>query len=263
MITTIHQTSKTKDLNRFQQECSDNIRSIHSSSKYKLWDDNDLLSIVKTEFPDLADIWQDIEGIQRADLGRYAVLFIEGGLYADTDVIFNKNFFTNMNLNSDQILLAPSVKVFPWSSNSLTNYVIYAPRTKMAFFKTLVEEGTNRIKKTTNKNFVEYVPYTTGRVLVNDIAKNYNVSMISENNIKNKFCGYTDTENSICYHEGSTIRNAEDGSWRGSTVMGIVNTECNLREKINVEGNICQVPILLITILVFGILVLYFYFKKR
>jgi mannosyltransferase OCH1-like enzyme len=92
MITTIHQTSKTKNLNRFQKECSDNIKTVHLNSNYKLWDDDDLLTIIKAEFPELAKIWDHIQGIQRADLGRYAVLFAEGGLYADTDVVFNKNF---------------------------------------------------------------------------------------------------------------------------------------------------------------------------
>ena len=165
MITTIHQTSKTKDLNHFQRECSDTIQRLHKSSMYKLWDDHDLLKVVEAEFPELASIWTNIEGIQRADLGRYAVLYSEGGLYADTDVVFNKNFFSNMDIDQNSVLFAPSIRIFPWSANSMTNYVIYAPRPRMDFLRKLVVEGTNRIKRTTNKNYVEYIPYTTGRSL--------------------------------------------------------------------------------------------------
>lgn len=262
MITTIHQTSKTKNLTKFQEKCASIAQQLHVNSEYKLWDDNDLLSIIEVEFPELAKIWGDIEGIQRADLGRYAVLFAEGGLYVDTDVVFNKNFFSYMELNNDTVLLAPSVKIFPWSSSTMTNYIIYAPRVKMEFFRELVNEGTRRIKKTSNKNFLEYIPYTTGRVLINDIASRHNVNMISDEKVKNKFCSFTDTRESMCYHEGSTIRNEEDGSWRNTTTMNIVNAECKLREKAVIRGDICQFPILLtVLILLFGI-ISYFVLKR-
>jgi hypothetical protein len=136
-----------------------------------------------------------------------------------------------MDIKHDEIMFAPSIRIFPWSSNSLTNYVIYAPQTRMEFFRELVEEGTKRIKETPNKNFIEYIPYTTGRALVSDLSTRHNIKMMPNKKIKDKFCSFTDTADSVCYHEGSTIRNTEDGSWRSSTVMNIVNTECNLREK--------------------------------
>lgn len=265
MLKTIHQTSKTKNLNKFQQECSNNAKFHHGDSEYKLWDDNDLLKVVQKEFPDLYQIWDHIEGIQRADLGRYAVLYTEGGLYADTDIVFLRNFFDNMNLSTTDILVAPSVKIWPWSSLSTTNYLMYAPVPRMDFFKKLVVEGTERIKDTKNTNFLEYVPYTTGRVLVTDISKRFdNIKMISPEKVNNKFCTNTKLlDTNLCFHEGSTIRNDEDGSWRESSLMKIVDTECDIRKALNVPGNICQVPVLVITIILGCLVILYLSIKKN
>jgi len=105
MINKIHQTSKTKNLTSFQQKSKDSILRIHGDIYYKLWDDNDLLELSKKEFPNLANIWDNLEGIQRADLGRYVILYLEGGLYVDTDVIFEKNFFKNLKLDLFKVSL--------------------------------------------------------------------------------------------------------------------------------------------------------------
>lgn len=250
MITSIHQTSKTKNLNRFQKECSDNAQKFHPESEYNLWDDEDIKHLAQKEFPDLLNIWNQLQGIQRADIGRYLILYVNGGMYADTDIIFNKNFFDNADIEEDKIYFAPSVKIFPWENLTMTNYLIYAPKARMGFFKELVRECIERVRKTKNVYFLDYVPYTTGRVVVTDMAEKYkNVIILDENKVLNKFCGNTEiTDKNICYHEGSTIRNDEDGSWRSNGLMTIIEQECNLREKIGVSGNICQVPIVLLTL---------------
>ena len=125
----------------------------------------------------------------------------------------------------------------------------------MSFFKDLITEGVKRIKNS-NKNTLEYVPYTTGRKLVSDVSKNYknNIKVLDKNKVTDKFCSSTVIpKHNICYHEGSTIRSGEDGSWRSSTIMNIVATECNLRKSLGVKGNLCQAPIIVIG-LVFVIL---------
>lgn len=266
MINIIHQTSKTKNLTPFQQKSKESILNVHKGVEYKLWDDNDLLVKSLEEFPGLSDIWDKIEGIQRADLGRYMVLYLEGGLYADTDVIFEKNFFKNLKLDKGDIYFSPSVRIFPWNKLTMTNYIIYASEEKMILFKDLINEGIKRIKNS-NKNSIEYVPYTTGRILVNDISEKYknNIKKLSEDKIINKFCSSTKiSEDNICYHEGSTIRSDEDGSWRSSTIMNIVDTECNLRKNLGVKGNVCQAPIIIISIVLSIIAIIsYILFIRR
>jgi len=263
MITKIHQTSKTKNLNRFQQECSENAQIYHPESDYNLWDDEDIKQLAQKEFPDLLKVWDQLQGIQRADIGRYLILYANGGTYVDTDVIFNKNFFKNMDFDENKIYFAPSVKIFPWDSLTMTNYIIYAPKARMEFFKDLVRECIKRVREFKNTYSIDYVPYTTGRVVVTEMAKKYkNIQIMDENKVLNKFCANTEiTDKNICYHEGSTIRNDEDGSWRSNGLMTLIEQECNMREQLGISGNVCQVPIIIITISIFVLVMLYIAYK--
>lgn len=266
MITKIHQTSKTKQLNEFQQECSDNIRMFHPKSEYKLWDDEDIKNLAKKEFPELLDIWKDLQGIQRADIGRYIILYVEGGMYADTDIIFKNNFFDNMDIDKNKIYFAPSVRLFPWSKNTMTNYLIYAPQERLEFFNELVKECIKRVKEFKNTYYLDYVPYTTGRAVVTDTADKYqNIDVFDETKILNRLCSNTEiTDSNICYHEGSTIRNEQDGSWRNGTLMKIMQQECNARETLGIKGNICQAPITIIgmAILLVSLMLLFYRFYR-
>jgi len=263
MITKIHQTSKTKNLNEFQQECSDNVQLHHPNSEYNLWDDEDIKQLAREEFPELFDVWEQLQGIQRADIGRYIILYMHGGFYSDTDVIFNKNFFDNMDFKNNKIYFAPSVKILPWNDLTMTNYLIYSPQSRMKFFKDLVKECIKRVKEFKNVLSLEYVPYTTGRIVVTDMAKKYsNIEIMDENKVLNKFCANTEiTDKNICYHEGSTIRNNEDGSWRSNGLMTLIEKECEMRNALKLNGNICQTPIILITMSIFVLVILFIGYK--
>lgn len=263
MITKIHQTSKTKNLNSFQKESSEIIQLKHPDSEYNLWDDEDIINLAHKEFPELLEVWDKLQGIQRADIGRYLILYVNGGIYADTDVIFNNNFFDNMKIDKDKIYFAPSIPIFPWNDITMTNYVIYAPKERMKFFKELVKECIKRVKEYSNTYFIDYVPYTTGRVVVTEMAKKYkNIEIMSEDKILNKFCSNTEiTDKNICYHEGSTIRNSEDGSWRSNELMNLIEQECNMRETLGIYGNVCQVPIVVIITSIIMFVFLYIWYK--
>ena len=265
MITKIHQTSKTKNLNKFQQECSENVQIYHPESEYNLWDDEDIKKLAQEEFPELLTIWDELQGIQRADIGRYLILYVKGGVYADTDIVFKKNFFDNMDIKTDKIYFAPSTRLFPWNDYTITNYIIYAPKERMIFFKELVKECVKRVKEFKNTYYIDYVPYTTGRVVVTDMSKKYdNIEIINENLVLDKFCANTEiTDKNICYHEGSTIRNDKDGSWRSNGLMTLIQQECNARESLGITGNICQVPITIITSSIFILVMLYIGYKVR
>ncbi len=54
--------------------------------QYTLWTDDDLLAFVRAEFPDLLELYNAYpNAVQRADLGRYLLLYRFGGVYADMD----------------------------------------------------------------------------------------------------------------------------------------------------------------------------------
>jgi hypothetical protein len=55
---------------------------------YRLWTDRDLRQFMGDEFPNLLPLYDSYErGVQRADLGRYCLLYRLGGLYADIDTV--------------------------------------------------------------------------------------------------------------------------------------------------------------------------------
>jgi hypothetical protein len=55
---------------------------------YRLWTDQDLRQFMQAEFPDLLPIYDAYpNGVQRADLGRYCLLYRLGGIYADIDTV--------------------------------------------------------------------------------------------------------------------------------------------------------------------------------
>ena len=58
------------------------------SWKYTLLTDADNAAFMRTHFPELAQWFNDLRHpIQRADVIRYAVLYVHGGLYLDLDIV--------------------------------------------------------------------------------------------------------------------------------------------------------------------------------
>lgn len=54
--------------------------------EYRLWTDDDLLSLVQNYYPELEALFMSYpRAVQRADLGRYLILHHCGGVYADLD----------------------------------------------------------------------------------------------------------------------------------------------------------------------------------
>ena len=259
MIKKIHQTSKSKILEGFEKQCSDTLKEKNPEFEYKIWDDNDILTLSKKYYTDLEKIWDKLEGIQKAYLGRYLILYIEGGFYVDTDVMTLKPF-SEFKLSKSTTYFAPSVQDHPFANKkSVTNYMIYNHIKGNNFFKKLLDESVKRIK-TYSKNSLQYVPDTTGKNLIMSI-KDGNVKSFNNKEVVDKFCGSTIiNKNAICYHEGSTIRN---GGWRKSFVLNFVALECYLRGKTGVLGNCYQAPIILISILLVLVMAGYGLSRKR
>lgn len=62
------------------------FKKINPSYDYKLWDDISIKNLLKKHFPDLLQIYNNLPYVvQKADLARYAILYIYGGVYCDMD----------------------------------------------------------------------------------------------------------------------------------------------------------------------------------
>lgn len=83
----IHQTAKTTALNYPVDAYCASWRRLNRNCDYRFYDDNDCVAFVRTEFPQLTDLYGSLPlPILRADLFRYLVVYRCGGLYADVDM---------------------------------------------------------------------------------------------------------------------------------------------------------------------------------
>ncbi len=65
------------------------------------WNDGDNDKFIRTEFPEYYQLYQDFGNnvILKVDFVRYAILYKYGGIYADMDIFFNKNFYSMLDSN--------------------------------------------------------------------------------------------------------------------------------------------------------------------
>ena len=81
----IYQTWYTKDLPQKMRERVELLKAQNPRFKHHLFDDNDCREFIRTHFkPDVVDAYDRlIPGAYKADLWRYCILFIKGGIYLD------------------------------------------------------------------------------------------------------------------------------------------------------------------------------------
>ena len=81
----LFQTWHTKKVPHHMQNAIDTLKKCNPDLEYYLFDDNDCIEFIKTHFEaDVADTYKRlIPGAYKADLWRYCVMYIEGGVYVD------------------------------------------------------------------------------------------------------------------------------------------------------------------------------------
>jgi len=249
MIKKIHQLSKDTKLDDFKLKSQELLKKYNPDYEYKLWTDEELEKIIH-HHSELQKKWNDLVGIHKADLGRYLVLYLEGGYYCDTDFFVNDSF-DNLPISND-IYFAPSTKDFIFMKNGITNYFIYTPPNNN-FFILLIDEALKRINKY-NTDSVTYISSTSGKIMIESTIMKNNIKLnsFSTKHIINKVCDHTDTHTDqiFAYHDGSTSRINYSDSWIKNTNLEVIRTECYLRKNLYIKGNICQLPIVIIGIVI-------------
>jgi len=88
----IHQTWKTTELLPHMKQSQHSFVQLNPNWTYILWTDKMNRRLIKTYFPWFLEQYDDYEyNIQRADAVRYFILWLYGGIYADTDIICKKS----------------------------------------------------------------------------------------------------------------------------------------------------------------------------
>ena len=82
----IHQTWKSKTIPLKCKKWVKSWKEKHPDWEYKLWTDEDNRNLIKTYFPKFLKIYDSYhKPIYKADIARYCIIYIYGGIYADLD----------------------------------------------------------------------------------------------------------------------------------------------------------------------------------
>ena len=250
----IHQLSKDKNLKEYELYSQKLLQRRNPNYKYKLWTDTDLEDILH-HHPKLQAKWPELRGIQKADLGRYLVLYLEGGFYCDTDFYVQDSFDT-LDMKDNTTYMAPSTRDFVFMKNGITNYFIYAPP-RQDFFIELINEALEKIE-TVQQSRIDYISATTGKELIRGVinqSKQYDIKSFDPDLIINKHCSHTDVRGAFGYHSGSSSRENQQESWVSKKILHLLGSECQLRKTFKVKGNLCQYPVVTSFLVVSGILI--------
>jgi hypothetical protein len=85
----VHLTCKNKtnfDNNPIWKKCYEQYKKIYVEYEIKIYDNNDIYCLIQKYFPQHLNIIKDIDiGAILADIFRYLILYLEGGIYSDMD----------------------------------------------------------------------------------------------------------------------------------------------------------------------------------
>lgn len=115
----IHLTCKNKNdiSNPVWVKCLQKYRSMYPDYQIIIHDNNDIYNIVKEHYPEYLDKIKQIKvGAILADIFRYLILYLEGGIYSDLDCEPIKRI---------DDLLDPDFKYYHGDKNRDNNYWIY------------------------------------------------------------------------------------------------------------------------------------------
>ncbi len=78
--------SKTQIENPLWATCLDKFRSLYTDYDIRVYDNDDIYALIEQHYPDvLSKVKQIAVGAVLADIFRYLILYLEGGIYSDMD----------------------------------------------------------------------------------------------------------------------------------------------------------------------------------
>ena len=151
------------------------IKKLNPNCKYLFFTDDKIDYFIKSKFPNYYSVFNNFPlVIQKIDFFRYLAIYYYGGVYLDLDIRLDKSledlnqskqcvFPLEFQQNSDKLLQNQGFK------GLIGNYAFYAPK-KHQFIKQIIDNiVNNRIPMsldTNSSNYMKYVYYTTGPVMV-------------------------------------------------------------------------------------------------
>lgn len=103
----IHQTWMTKELPTKMKECVEKLKKENPEFEHRLYDDEECRVFIKDNFDsDVLSAYDSlIPGAYKADLFRYCVLYIDGGIYMDIKFKCKNNFKLKKLMDKEHFVL--------------------------------------------------------------------------------------------------------------------------------------------------------------
>ena len=268
----IHQTWKSYDLPEKYITLVDSWKKMHPDWKYKLYDDQDCIEFIQKYYPELFDAYQSLEEpVMKADMFRYLIIYHFGGLYADLDTEALKSFDELLKDNSKMIIgvelefdntmllkMAPVYNNFYKKNNLNKQYIQYCFLSEAK--NPLLLEIAKEIARDKHKVFdsikhantiIKTGPGIFSKIVQKYINNGYPIKVLDikyfsgvQSAIKHYLFGINNPS------KESYIKHYEMSSWRGQNDLVYTLTSCLILG-------------LLITIIVFFIYGIIYYFKCK
>jgi len=187
----IYQTWRTKDLPEKMRENVERLKSQNPDFEYHLFDDEDCRKFIQDNFEEdvLKAYDKIIPGAYKADLWRYCILYINGGIYLDIKYS-NVDDFNLIEL-TDKEYFVPDLKD---SGGGVYNaFMICEPGNKV------LREAISRVVKNVKEEYYgETIFHPTGPILLKSCFSRNDIDNMNNNGLK--ICRYKENT-SICLHD--------------------------------------------------------------
>ena len=200
----IFQTWHTKNLPNLMKRTTDYIRESNPKFNYYLYDNDDCAEFIKNNFDEnVFNAYNSlIPGAYKADLWRYCILYIEGGIYLDVKYKPQCNFkFINLTENEHFVLDADNVGIY----NAL---MVCLPNNNLLLraINKIVENVQNKFYGTSSLE-------PTGPLLLSSLLQTQNIGNRNANkiNIDMKHDFYENLNNRFIYFNNRIIFKSYDG----------------------------------------------------
>lgn len=233
----IHQTYKNYDLPDIYKMCQNEIKKLHPDFEYRFYTDDDMDRLMKTEFPEYYDKFNELPRmIMKIDMFRYFLMYKYGGLYIDMDYLMFKPF----DLLNEKVVIPTNRDLIDNKPTNLGN-CIFASVPNHPFWKSLMDtlfttdrknlsfDGSDNVIKDTVLN-------STGPMFVFDMYNRY----LNKNdiNIPERMLFHPPTKNNEMYiqelkKKGCYGMHICTALWRNNNKIIYIQ---NLYNKINLNN---------------------------
>jgi hypothetical protein len=153
----------------------DNLDAWRKFGRVRVWDNKMIRRLLKDHFPKLLPVYDGYPiFVQKADLGRYLILYFHGGLYGDMDTYPPEENFAEIvkrlaAVGSNQVAMPKADVLYmgvPPFNSRIRNWFIYVPKSHHPFFLECLRDVPNHAERRWYQIRSYYVAASTGSVFL-------------------------------------------------------------------------------------------------